>query len=268
MLVTVSAFVVGIALVGGVGVNRVLAETTTLDGITATGLVDSSPESFWFGQVNRDGICRMISGCVSATGADPTWVFKVNVALTGSGVQTLDVNVKVVEQSVSTRAVYALSFASPLGTLDGTVDLALKPKGSSTVVTLMLRDMVSTGFAQESIPQFAQNLQPVLTSQLALLSRERVDAGTKVALTITPGTRAVARVKVSAASLTTKQPKARGQVRVLVGGKVVCAGTVRNSVGGCAFPAPKKGTLVRAVVTGTLSNGYPVWNSGTRKYGR
>jgi hypothetical protein len=210
----------------------------------------------------------MISGCVSATGADPNWVFKVNVMLMGAGAQTVDVNVRVVEQAVARNAAYALSFSSPFGSLTGQVHVTLTPNGAATAVAIDLKDMVATGFAQESIPQFLAALQPYLTAQLKGLSRERVDAGTKVKLTVTQGTRAKARVVVTAPSLTSRRPTAKGVMRVLVGSRVVCTGIVRASKGTCSFTPPKKGVKVRAVVTGTLSNGYPVWNSGTARYGR
>jgi carbon monoxide dehydrogenase subunit G len=260
------AVLAAVLLTSLVGVSRVLAETTTLDGLTATARVEASPYSFWFGQVNRDGICRLISGCVSATGADPNWVFKVDVPLVGSGTQTLDVNVQAADQVTGEKARYTLGFDSPLGTLHGNVDLVLKPSGDATIVSLQLNDMVATGFAQESIPQFQQSLQPYLASQMSILGRQRDDAGTKVTLAVKPGSKAQAKVVVSGASLTKKAPKARGKLRVLVGNKVVCTAEVRNSKGACRFTAPKKGAEIRAVVTGTLSNGYPVWNSATKRY--
>lgn len=257
-----------IGLVAAGGVTAVLAETATLDGVSATGRVDSTPLSFWFGQVNRDGICRMVSGCVGATGADPNWVFQVNVDVPGVGIQAIPVNVTAGPQVVGESASYRLSYDSSIGSLNGTVNLALKPAGDATNVTLTLQDFQATGLAAQSIPQFQAIFQPYVQAQLGVLSRERVDAGTKVTLVVKPGSKAKASVVVTATSMTKAKPKATGQMRVLIGKKVVCTAKVRNSRGSCSFAPPKKGTQVRAVVTGKLSNGYPVWNSASKKYGR
>lgn len=259
------AIPIAATLMGIGALSTSLAETSTLDGLQATGRVEASRYSFWYGQVNRDGICALISGCTSASGAEGNWVFQVAID-TPAGVQTMPVTVATVEQTVFTDARYRLAFTSAVGNLNGDVVLALKQVGKSTDVTVRLEKMVASGFATDAIQQFQQNLQPYLTSRLAILSRERVEAATDVTLKVRPGARAVASVTVTGTSLTARKPVATGVLHLLVNDKLVCVAKVSKSKASCRFAAPSKGARIQAVVTGSFNNGYAIWNSAAGKY--
>ncbi|MDO8308414.1 MAG: hypothetical protein Q7V58_08670 [Actinomycetota bacterium] len=264
-LLAALAIPVAATLIGVGAVSAALAETSTLDGLQATGRVEASRYSFWYGQVNRDGICALISGCTSATGADGNWVFQVAID-TPAGVQTMPVTVATVEQTVFASARYRLAFTSVVGNLNGDVVLALKQVGKSTDVSVRLEKVVASGFATDAIPQFQQHLQPYLTSRLGILSRERIEAGTDVTMKVRPGARAVATVTVTGASLSARKPVATGVLRLLVNDKPVCIARVSKSKATCRFAAPAKGARIQAVVTGSFNNGYEIWNSAAGKY--
>ena len=266
------AVVVALLLVAGIfatsAVARVWNEPITLDGLTSTARVAVTPDAFWFGEMNRDGLCRLLTGCESATGSGTNWVYRMGVDVPGVGFQTVDMNVRVADQVVLKMVRLSLSYDSALGSLKGDLTVSLRPSGQATIVTVKVEDMSGTGVAAMAIPELQARLTPDLQAGLADVALQGKVTGAKVLLNLTPGSTAVAKVKVTGASLTSKSPTARGLMRVVVGGKVVCTAPVKASKGQCRFRAPAKGAKVQVAVTGTFSTGSRFSASATKRYGR
>lgn len=249
------------------GATAALGRETAVDPITASATVTASPYSFWYGQVNRDGLCRLVSGCVSASGSGDDWTFQVRVDAPG-GVQTVPVSVHVLESVPFQRMALTFSMDAALGQLHGDAVLTIAPVGASTRVRMSFENMMASGIAQAAIPEFSALVQPSLTAQLSSLSVERRDSGVKVKVRLVKGKKATAHVAVVAPSATKPAATATGRMRVLVDGNVACTAKVRKSSGSCRFAPPQPASMVRVVVVGKLSNGYPVWNSGQARYPR
>ncbi len=254
------------AVLATAAVAQVVATPRSIDGMAVSGQVANTPEAFWYGQMNRDGICGMLSGCLSASGADPNWVFQIAYDIPGVGLQTIPVDVTVAQQDPPASLRLAMAFDTTGGSLRGDVRLSVKAAGNRASVSMEVVRVETTGFASAALPQIQADLPGFFSSELASLSSEPVMAGTKVALTISGRKVAKARVKVTGASMTGVSPVASGLLRVLLGNKIVCTARVTRSVGTCSFTPPPKGTTVRAVVTGAFGNGYPIWNSAKARY--
>ncbi|MDD2858382.1 MAG: hypothetical protein PHU75_06840 [Candidatus Nanopelagicales bacterium] len=249
-------------------VARAMADPVKLDGVSSTARVPMTPDAFWYSQVTRDGLCQLLTGCVSASGAGTDWIYRMKVPVPGMGVQTVDMKAQVVEQVLLEKVRMSLSYDNVLGSIKGDVTVSLKPSGQSTDVTVAFEDMSANGVAATALPVLQARLAPDLQSGLVVVSRKNARAGTKVQLTITPGSRATARVKVTGSTLTIVPPKAAGQMRVIAGRKVLCTAPVKAGAGQCRFKPPAKGVPVQAVVTGKFSNGYAFAGSATKRYGR
>jgi hypothetical protein len=247
-------------------VTQVVATPRSIDGMAVSGQVANTAEAFWYGQMNRDGICGMLSGCVGASGADPNWVFQIAYDVPGLGLQTIPVNVTVTQQDPPTSLRLAMAFDATGGSLRGDVRLSIRPVSNRATVSMEVVRVETSGFASAALPQIQADLPAFFASELTSLSSEPVMAGTKVAMTVVPGKVAKVRVKVTGASLTRVSPVASGVLRVLVGSKIVCTGKVARSAGTCSFTPPPRGSAVRAVVTGAFSNGYQIWNSAQARY--
>lgn len=261
-----AAIGIGLALVV-LPVGVALGASATLDGLTATGTTTASPSTFWYAQVNRDGICGLIAGCVSARGEDPSWVLRVQYE-GPAGIQATDVDVAIVSQQAPNAARYRLSFDSTVGSMVGDVVLGVAVRGPGSTVTVTLEGMTATGFATGILDQFRTQLQPYLTGRLEALDAERAAAGATVALTVRPGAKAIAQATVRAATLTRQAPRATGTMRVISRGTVLCTAPIRASQATCSFRPPPRGSVLETVVTGTLSNGYALWASAQTRYGR
>lgn len=251
---------------GFASVWRAEAAPSDLTGVTAVGTVAADRYSTWYAQMNRDGICALITGCQSASGDSDAWVFTMLVDVPGLGLQTIPVPVEVT-QAVPYRSM-RLNFTASgvIGTVDAEVEAVLTSSGSGTTVTLTIVNATTSGLAETYVPQFIELFEPVVQSQLATLDSERASAGITVALSLKAGKRAKARVRVTATTLSETDPVAAGTVRIMVGKKVVCVAALRASQATCTFPKPKRKAWVRAVVTGQFDNGYEVWNSTAARY--
>ena len=267
-LAVMVALLLGAGVLATSAVARVVGEPITLDGLNSSARVAVTPDAFWFSEMNRDGICRLLTGCESATGSGSDWVFRMGVDVPVTGFQTVDMNVRVAERVLLERMRLSLSYDNVLGSLRGDLVISLKPSGGSTIVTVKVEDMTGNGVAAAAIPELQSRLAPDLQSGLTDLNGANARAAAKVLVTVTPGRVAVARVKVTGTSLTAKPPTAKGQMRVVVGGKVVCTAPVKASKGQCRFKPPARGAKVQVSVTGTFSNGYALSGSATKRYGR
>lgn len=245
---------------------RADAAPSSLTGVTAAGAISADPYSVWIAQMNRDGICALITGCQSASGTGDDWVLSMLVDVPGIGLQTVPVPVRVVETVPFRSMTLKLTASGIIGSVDAEVDAVLTPQGTGATVALTIVKATTSGLAETFVPQFIERFEPAVQAQLATLNSERASAGIKVSLTLQKGARTTARVRVTAASLSQTVPRAAGVVRILVRNRVVCRSTLRASTATCAFPAPPRGTLVRAVVTGQFDNGYTVWNSAMARY--
>lgn len=258
------------ALLLGVGVAsqwRAEAAPSALTGVTAVGTVQADPYSTWYAQMNRDGICALITGCQSATGTGANWVFSMLVDVPGVGLQTLAVPIEVTETVPYRSMNLTLTASGVIGSVDADVQAVLTPNGTGTTVTLTIVKATTSGLAETYVPTFIEQFQPVVQSQLATLDAQQASAGVTVALTVTKkGRKATARVQVAAATLSDAVPVAAGTVRIMVGRKVVCVTALRASQATCRFPKPARKAWVRAVVTGEFDNGYAVWNSTKVRY--
>lgn len=268
VLAVVVAFLLGAGVFATSAVARIWNAPITLDGLNSSSRVDVAPDAFWFGQMNRDGLCRLLTGCESATGSGSNWIFRMRVPVPVVGMQLVDVNVRVTEQVLLEKMSLSLSYDSALGSLKGDVTVSLRSSGQATIVTVAVQDMSGTGFGATAIPQLQERLVPDLKAGLADLNRETTVAGTKVLLTLSKGRMARASVTVTGSSLTKEPPRATGQMRVVVGGKVVCTARVKSNKGQCRFRAPARGAKVRVIVTGSFDNGYPIWSSAMKRYGK
>ena len=254
------------AALAATSVWRVQAAPSALTGTSAVATVSADPYSTWYAQMNRDGICALMTGCQSATGDDGKWVFAVLVDVPGLGLQTVSVPIEVTESVPFQSMSLHLTAGGVIGTVDADVEAVLTPTGAGTSVALTIVKATTSGLAETYVPQFIEQFAPTVSSQLAALDSERSSAGIKVALTVKKGKKATARVRVTAATLSESAPVAAGTVRIMIGPKVVCATALRASQATCSFTKPKKATLVRAVVIGEFDNGYGVWNSATARY--
>ncbi len=243
-----------------VGVSGVAAAEASIDGVVVTGTVTSTPNSFWFGQMNRDGVCNVIPGCVGARGAGDDWVLTVQLPVAIPGASTIDVNVKVTNRVILKSMGLKMTYSSPqLGDLDAAMTVSLTPKGGDTEVSLKVESVTATGAIATGVPSFSAALKPRMTTTMAQLSEDRVIAGTKVRMKMSRS--GIARVVVTGTGLTKSRPVATGTLYLVADGKVVCTSTVRRSVGTCKLPRLSQGTEVRATVVGEFDNGYPIWNS-------
>lgn len=245
---------------------RVQASPSALAGVTAAGSVDADPYATWLSQMNRDGICALLTGCRAASGEGGQWVFSMLVDVPGAGLQTIPVPVTVTKTVPYRSMDLTLQASGVVGTVDAAVRAELTPAGRGTTVRLTIVRATTSGLAETYVPQFIDQFEPVMQAQLATLDDQRTGAGITVALRITSGRKARAAVSVKATSLTSLTPLASGTVRILVGQKVVCVAKLQRSKGACAFTRPPRGTWVRAVVTGEFDNGYRIWNSATARY--
>jgi len=241
-------------------VAQVAAAEGSIDGLVATGRVTSTPNSFWFGQLNKDGVCAVIAGCTSARGDGDSWALTVQLPVAIPGGLSADVNVKVTKRvplkSMSLKMTYS---SAQLGDLDADMTIGLKPRGGDTDVTLTMDSVTATGAIATGVPSFGAALQPRMTAALAKLSQDRDIAGTDVNLAVSGS--GVAKVTVSGKGLSSKAPVAKGKFYVVAGDEVVCTGSITRSRGSCKLKRLPAGTEVRATVVGEFDNGYPIWNS-------
>ena len=243
-----------------VGVAGVAAAEASIDGLVATGTVTSTPNSFWFGQMNRDGVCNVIPGCIGARGTGDNWVLTLQMPVAIPGISTVDVDVKVTNRELLKSMSLKMTYANPqLGDLDAAMTVGLRPKGGDTEVSLTMDSVKATGAIATGVPSFGAALKPRMDTTMAQLSEDRVIAGTKVRMKISNS--GTARVVVTGTGLAKSRPVATGTLYIVADGKVVCTANVRRSVGTCKLPRLAPGTEARATVAGTFDNGYPIWNS-------
>ncbi len=243
-----------------IGVSSVAAAEASIDGVVVTGRVTSTPNSFWFGQMDRDGVCGVIPGCIAARGDSDNWVLTLQMPVAIPGVSSVDVNVKVTNRVPLKSMSLQMTYSSPqLGDLDASMTVSLQPRGGDTDVSLTMNSVTATGAIATGVPSFAAALKPRMTATMAQLSEDRVIAGTKVRLSVTGSGRAA--VVVTGTGLASAPPVATGKLYVVAGDKVVCTGAVTRSKGSCKLPRLAPGTEVRATVVGDFNNGYPIWNS-------
>lgn len=242
------------------GLASVASADAAIDGLVVNGRVTSTVNSFWFGQMNRDGLCNVMAGCLAARGEGDSWVLTIAMPVAIPGVSSVDVNVQVTERvplkSMSLKMTYS---SAQLGDLDASMTVSLSPRGGDTDVVLTMEKVTATGAIATGVSSFASALQPRMTATMAQLSEDRVIAGTKVRLAISRSGKAT--VVVTGKGLAKGSPVASGTVYMVAGDKVVCTGNVSRSRGSCKLPKLAPGTEVRATVVGQFDNGYPIWNS-------
>lgn len=258
------------AVVLGLGsftaVWRAEAAPSALAGASATGTLAADPYSVWLAQMNRDGICALITGCQSATGSGTDWVLSMLVDVPGLGLQTVPVPVQVSDVVPYRSMRLRMTAEGAIGAVNADVDVALVPRSGGTAVTLTIDKATTSGLAEAFVRQFITQFEPSVQDQIATMNGTRASADVRVALTIQRGRKATARVRVTAATMSATPPVASGTMRVLAGSRTLCVAQVRSSRGVCRFSPPSRSTVLRAVVIGEFDNGYPLWNSAVARY--